>query len=239
VNFDVLAAGTSAALVDVMKAPSYCKLCLVSLGSLLAASGFLAFVSAGVARAADADPQDEASADPQDTGARVVARARTTAYHLEIEPHLSVGASDLHANSEYGVGYGGGVRIGIPFVHGYIDRSPQNLALTLGGDFLHYDSCQFGMQCVHPYVANYVVAPAALQWNVGVARSISLFLEVGAFLYKGWVSQCAPGDTSCVVPPDFGVLPTAAIGGRLHITNDVAATLRLGYPATTLGVSFM
>jgi hypothetical protein len=64
-------------------------------------------------------------------------------------------------------------------------------------------------------------------------------LEGGAFLYKGWFDRCAPGDVGCSPPSDFGLLPTIALGGRVHFSPDVALTLRLGYPTTTLGVSFM
>jgi hypothetical protein len=112
---------------------------------------------------------------------------------------------------------------------------PQNLAVSFGGDILHYDNCYYGDYCS----ANYLAVPVALQWNVAVARPVSLFLEGGAFVYKGWFDACGPGDANCNAPPDFGLLPTVAIGGRVHLGENVALTLRVGYPTTTLGVSFL
>jgi hypothetical protein len=43
----------------------------------------------------------------------------------------------------------------------------------------------------------------------------------------------------CTPPSDFGLLPTVAVGGRFHFGGSTALTLRLGYPTTTLGVSFL
>jgi hypothetical protein len=152
-------------------------------------------------------------------------------YGLEVEPHFAFGADNVYGTS----GFGGGVRLGIPLAVGHIGRAPQNIALTFGGDILHYDNCYYGSYCS----ANYLVLPAAVQWNVFVARPVSLFLEGGAFLYKGWFDGCEIGDSGCSAPSDFGLLPTFALGGRIHLGDDVALTLRLGYPTTTLGVSFL
>jgi hypothetical protein len=108
--------------------------------------------------------------------------------------------------------------------------------VSFGGDILHYDNCYYGSYCS----ANYLIAPVALQWNVFVARSVSLFAEGGAFVYKGWFDQCGPGDgPGCSAPSDFGLLPTLALGARFHLGHDVSLTARLGYPTTTIGVSFM
>jgi hypothetical protein len=155
-----------------------------------------------------------------------------SAYPIEIEPHFSFGPENV-----YGVaGFGAGLRVGIPLVTGSLGAVPDNLAVTFGADVLHYDNCFYGLDCG----ANYLMAPVAAQWNVFVARRVSLFAEGGAFLYKGWFSGCGPGDgPGCSAPSDFGLLPTLAIGGRVHFDNAAAFTLRLGYPTTTLGVSFM
>jgi hypothetical protein len=153
------------------------------------------------------------------------------AYPVEVEPHLTFGAENVYGNT----GFGAGVRVGVPMAVGHLGRVPQNLALSFGGDLVHYDNCYYGPYCG----ANYVMVPAALQWNVGVARPLSVFVEGGAFLYKGWFDRCGPGDAGCYPPSDFGLLPTIALGGRVHLGENVALTLRLGYPTTTLGVSFM
>ncbi len=73
-----------------------------------------------------------------------------------------------------------------------------------------------------------------------MARRVSLFAEAGVFLYKGFFDECAPGDgPGCVAPSDFGLLPTLAVGVRVHMGDNAAFTARLGYPTATLGVSFM
>jgi hypothetical protein len=153
-----------------------------------------------------------------------------TTYPIELEPHLTFGAENVYGNT----GFGAGARVGLPLAIGHLGPISQNLALSLGGDAVHYDNCYYGAYCG----ANYLIVPAALQWNVGVARPLSVFVEGGAFLYKGWFDHCAPGDAGCSAPSDFGLLPTVALGGRVHLGQDVALTLRLGYPTTTFGVSF-
>jgi hypothetical protein len=160
------------------------------------------------------------------------AREEAALYPLDIEPHFSFGPQNVYGNS----GFGGGLRLSIPLVAGRLGPVPQNLALSFGGDILHYDNCFFPNECG----ANYLMVPVAAQWNVFVVRGISVFGEAGAFLYKGWFTGCGPTDgPDCSAPSDFGVLPTLAIGSRVHFGRDVALTLRLGYPTTTLGFSFL
>ncbi|HEY8087092.1 MAG TPA: hypothetical protein VIF09_04590 [Polyangiaceae bacterium] len=160
------------------------------------------------------------------------ARESAASYRLELEPHFAFGAENVYGAS----GFGAGLRVGVPLFAGALGSVPDNLAISFGGDVLHYDNCYYARDCG----ANYLLVPVALQWNVFVARPVSVFLEGGAFLYKGWFDGCAPGDgPGCSAPSNFGILPTVALGGRLHLGRDVALTLRLGYPTTTLGVSFL
>jgi hypothetical protein len=154
-----------------------------------------------------------------------------TAYPIEVEPHATFGAGNVYGPT----GFGAGVRLGLPLAVGHLGRVPQNIALSFGGDLLHYDYCYFGTFCS----ANYLMAPVAAQWNLGVARRLSAFFEGGVFLYKGWFDTCGPGNAGCSPPPDFGLLPTLALGGRVHFSDEVALTLRLGYPTSTLGISFL
>jgi hypothetical protein len=101
---------------------------------------------------------------------------------------------------------------------------------------LHYENCYYGNNCG----ANYLLLPIAAQWNVFVARRVSVFAEGGAFVYKGWLSQCGNLDgPGCSAPSDFGVLPTVAIGGRVHLGDNIAFALRVGYPTITLGLSIL
>jgi hypothetical protein len=151
-------------------------------------------------------------------------------YPIEIEPHFTFGAENVYGAS----GFGAGLRLGIPLISGYVGRLPDNLAISFGGDIIHYDNCYYSGYCG----ANYLMLPIAAQWNVFVARRISLFGEAGAFVYKGFFNDCGPGD-GCSPPSDFGVLPTIAIGARIHMGDNVSFTARIGYPTITFGVSFL
>jgi hypothetical protein len=159
------------------------------------------------------------------------ARFESSVYPVEIEPHFTFGPENVFGTA----GFGGGLRIGIPLIAGRLGRVPDNLAISFGADILHYDNCYFANDCG----ANYLMFPVAAQWNIFVARRVSIFLEGGAFLYKGWFDECGPGNNGCAAPSDFGVLPTVAVGGRVHISRFSALTLRVGYPTTTFGLSFL
>lgn len=167
-----------------------------------------------------------------ETDIRVVRIVEPSAYPIEVEPHFAFGAENV-----YGVaGYGGGLRLSIPIVASLLDRVPDNLAISFGADLLHYENCYFPQHCG----ANYLMLPLAGQWNVFVARRVSLFAEGGAFFYKGFFDLCAPGDPpNCAPPSEFGVLPTLAIGARIHMGDTASFTARLGYPTSTLGISFL
>jgi hypothetical protein len=159
-------------------------------------------------------------------------RDEVALYPVEIEPHFSFGPENVYGAT----GVGAGLRVSIPLVYGHVGRLPDNLAISFGGDILHYDNCYYGEDCG----ANYLILPVAAQWNVHVARRVSLFLEGGAFIYKGWFDGCRITDgPGCNAPSDFGVLPTVALGGRIHLGDNVSFVARVGYPTTTLGVSFM
>lgn len=158
-------------------------------------------------------------------------REAAAAYSVELEPHFTFGPENVYGDA----GFGAGLRAGIPLVVGHLGEVPDNLALSFGGDVVHYENCFYGSDCG----ANYLMLPVAAQWNVFVARRVSLFGEGGLYVYKGWFSGCADGQVGCSAPSDFGVLPTIAVGGRIHLGDMTALTLRLGYPTTTIGVSFM
>jgi hypothetical protein len=163
---------------------------------------------------------------------QAVYRVEPSAYPIEIEPHFSFGPDNVYGSS----GIGAGLRVSIPVVASLLVRVPDNLAISFGGDLIHYDNCYFGDECG----ANYLMLPIAAQWNIFVARRVSLFAEAGAFVYKGFFNECGPGDgPECSSPSDFGVLPTLAVGARIHLGDNAAFTARLGYPTMTLGISFL
>ncbi len=152
------------------------------------------------------------------------------AYSVEIEPHVSFGPASVYGGS----GFGGGLRLGIPLVAGHIGSVPDNLAISFGADLIHYDGCYYGINCG----ADYLFFPVAAQWNLFFARRFTFFAEGGAFVYKGWRDECTFGNgLGCRPPPDLGVLPSLAVGGRVHVSDSLAFTFRLGYPTVTLGLS--
>jgi hypothetical protein len=58
---------------------------------------------------------------------------------------------------------------------------------------------------------------------------VSIFVEGGVFVHKGFFD----GAARCSPPPDFGVLPTLAVGGRIHLGDDVLLIARVGFPTVT------
>ncbi len=154
------------------------------------------------------------------------------AYPLEVDVHFTFGAGDVYGAA----GVGAGARVSIPLVAGMLGRRlSDNLAISFGGDILHYDNCYYSARCG----ANYIMFPVAAQYNLFLGRRVSLFGEGGAFVYKGFFDTCPDGSNGCSAPADFGVLPTLAVGARIHLGPYVALTARVGYPTMTLGVSFL
>jgi hypothetical protein len=153
------------------------------------------------------------------------------AYPVEVDVHATFGADNVYGMA----GLGAGARVSVPLVAGMLGRRlSDNLAISFGGDIVHYDNCYYGGLCG----ANYLMFPVAAQYNLFFRRRVSLFGEAGAFLYKGFFDGCGAGDPGCSAPPDFGILPTFAVGARVHF-GAVALTARVGYPTVTLGVSFL
>jgi hypothetical protein len=66
--------------------------------------------------------------------------------------------------------------------------------------------------------------PVVMQWNFWLTRSWSVFGEPGAGLVFGHKS---------------GVRPAFYGGGRFHFSDTLALTLRAGYPAVSVGLSFV
>jgi hypothetical protein len=69
-----------------------------------------------------------------------------------------------------------------------------------------------------------VLVPIVLQWNFWLSTHWSVFGEPG-------LAFASPG-RSDVVPAFFA-------GARLHFTDRIAMTIRVGYPDVSLGVSFL
>ena len=74
--------------------------------------------------------------------------------------------------------------------------------------------------------ANFLFVPVVMQWNFWLHPKWSVFGEPGLAL-----SHRSDGG--------FGLSPVLSVGGRFHIADSVALTLRLGYPTVSLGVSLL
>ncbi len=153
-------------------------------------------------------------------------------YPVEVEVHVAFGADNVYGNT----GFGAGVRASVPLVAGWLGRNvSDNLAISFGGDVINYDNCYYSGRCG----ADYLMLPLAAQWNVFFGEHVSVFGEGGLFVYKGFFTGCGDGLSGCGAPSDLGVLPTLALGLRVRVARYVALVLRLGYPTSTLGVSFL
>ncbi len=159
---------------------------------------------------------------------------------FELEPHLLFSpfdAPDFPSNGGYGVGVRGTIEI-VP--DGFIPSLNDSVGIGFGLDWLYYDGVEGRAFCrTRQYVngvsvcvettargSSYVFVPVVMQWNFWLARRWSAFGEPGLALTH-WNDG------------GFGVEPVFSAGGRFHFSDSVALTARLGYPAFSLGVSFL
>jgi hypothetical protein len=153
------------------------------------------------------------------------------AYHVELEPHLVFGWFGPYTNT----GFGAGMRFGIPIVdNGFVSSINNSVAISFGVDIVHYDWCWWHGNCS----ANYLDFPVVMQWNFYVAKHWSVFGEPGLLIYHGFVSDCPNGPNCPGGPNVTGVEPALFLGGRYHLSEGVALTMRVGFPSFSFGVSF-
>jgi hypothetical protein len=161
-------------------------------------------------------------------------------YRVEIEPHLNFGWANLYGSNGLGVG----ARFSIPIVqNGFIRNLNNSVAISFGLDWLRYSNCYYyirndGYGCG----ASYFIFPVAMQWNFWLTPRWSVFGEPGLYLYHGvFDDYCGsinnPGP--CGYPTRNGVDFAFYAGGRFHISDTFALTLRIGYPTLSFGLSFM
>ena len=72
-----------------------------------------------------------------------------------------------------------------------------------------------------------VLVPVVMQWNFWLSTHWSVFGEPGLAIGNGPHVNAPP------------VWPVFFFGGRYHFNDRIALTMRLGYPAFSLGVSFL
>jgi len=150
-------------------------------------------------------------------------------YSFEAEPHLAL---------SYKAGVGPGFRGTFVLLdNGFIRSINNSIGLGLGADWLFYSE-----HCDGPPPARVcesvgdVLVPVVLQWNFWMVQWLSVFGEPGVVFHF----QHGRGD-------GFAFDPFTIYGGaRIHFSDAVALTLRLGAPqifkrdnVLTIGVSFL
>jgi hypothetical protein len=131
-------------------------------------------------------------------------------YFFEAEPHALLGWRDFRD------GPGVGFRGTIPLVfNGFVSSINNSVGIGFGFD-------------IDPVrKADHFSVPIVMQWNFWLSTHWSVFGEPGGAVIFG------PGRG------DRPVVPVVYAGGRLHFTEAIALTLRVGYPDVAVGVSFL
>jgi len=164
-------------------------------------------------------------------------------YGFELEPHLLLGVGA--PGRVRGGGFGLGVRGSIPIVdNGFVPTINNSVAISFGLDWVRYSGYEYGYRgCYNnkgngnfcPYYddsVTHVWIPVTLQWNFWLSQHWSVMGELGPSLRytSGYY-----GDSG------FGLDNPLAlyVGGRWHFSDRAALTLRLGFPTSSVGVSFL
>jgi hypothetical protein len=134
---------------------------------------------------------------------------------------------------------------------GFLSRLNDSVALGFGIDWVLYEGdnrvrarCgrfvaapNYTRVCVElgdgAAASEYLFFPLLMQWNFWLHKRASVFVEPGLELH--WVRH---GDARFGDETDLGMGPVIDFGGRLHFVDFAALTLRLGYPTSSLGLSF-
>jgi hypothetical protein len=215
-----LAAGGLAGNVVLMKPPSLTRL----------------FASAGSAFALLLSPWWESTARADTT---IIQHPGDHArYMFEAEPHLLFGFIDPPGYAD-GAGFGLGFRGSIPILHnGFIPKLNNSVAIGFGVDIARYgraDYCRHfdnnGICDDYGHSDSFTEFwfPVVLQWNFFLSRNWSVFGEPGvAINYHAWTA-----------PHALDIAPLVMfVGGRYHFSDKITLTMRIGYPAFSVGCSF-
>jgi hypothetical protein len=169
-------------------------------------------------------------------------------YALELEPHALLTPFSPPGDTD-GWGYGLGARGTIVLAEdGFISTINDSVGLGFGFDWLRYHDSSVGAGPCGEWTrgpggqpicrringvggdASYYYLPVVMQWNFWLHRQWSVFGEPGLGLYF----QHRDVDGSL----DAGLTPVFHAGGRWHFSDWATLTMRVGYPAWSVGVSF-
>lgn len=142
-------------------------------------------------------------------------------YVLDIEPHLLLGTRDGFGGDN---GYWGpGVRGTLVLVdNGFVKSINNSVGLGVGLDYFNYRH------------GSAFFVPVVMQWNFWLSDGWSVFGEPGIGFFVG-----DSGSVKRSRSDDRVLDPSIAIGGRYLFSNKLALTMRVGWPAASVGVSFL
>ncbi|HVJ88554.1 MAG TPA: hypothetical protein VM580_02045 [Labilithrix sp.] len=133
-------------------------------------------------------------------------------YRFDAEPHglVGFGGPFRGGRGELGAGFRGTIII---VDNGFVKTINNSVGISFGADVF------FGRGTVF--------IPVAMQWNFWLTTHWSVFGEPGI----GFAVNRDPGRDL--------VHPLLMVGGRYHFNERVALTMRLGYPAFSIGASIL
>lgn len=172
-------------------------------------------------------------------------------YTVEIEPHLAFQWADRFGSDD---GVGPGARVNIPFMHnGPISTINNNMGITFGLDLTFGDGGRGW--CYGRYDRNLWLngegcsvtelwLPVAMQWNFYLTKVISVFGEPGfALAHRRWsYNWYCNGNAGAYCEQRYTTNDLEfimAAGGRFMFTDNIGATVRIGFPMVTAGINFL
>ncbi len=146
-------------------------------------------------------------------------------YFVELDVHGLVAYSGGPlALGRYGtVGFGPGARASFNILKdGFIPKLNDSVAIGVGADFVAGIDGTVRL-----------VTPVVLQWNFWLTQHWSVFGEPGvAIEFPMSVPSSLGGEPIYLVPALF-------VGARYNFNDHITLTMRLGFPMSTVGVSFL
>jgi hypothetical protein len=132
-------------------------------------------------------------------------------YRFEAEPHglLGFGGPFEHGNARLGAGFRGTIII---VDNGFVKSINNSVGIGFGAD-LFFDH-------------GVLYIPVVMQWNFWLTTHWSVFGEPG-------IGIAANPEANRDV-----LGPVLMVGGRYHFNDRISLTMRIGYPAISVGVSF-